>query len=556
MATLTAAIHNHVSSPAKGATETIRAAAAEAVGQGNAALPANNPQPRTLASLPATPPPPPFQVLAPPAHFVGRSTEIAQLQHALTQPSAPIYAVVGMGGAGKTTLATHVAHSVKEHFADGVLYANAATSDPLDILASWARTYGYDFSGLADVQSRAVAVRGLLAEKKVLIVLDNVLEASKVQPLLPSGACNPVLLTTRDLDVAHALNARALLLGELSAANSRQLLAQILGEERVQAEEEAAAQIGALLHYLPLAVEIVAQRLKSSPRQPLAQLAERLGDVAQRLGLEISDRAVRASFEVSWQAMTGELQRTFALLAVFAGRPFTATALAAIADAELYATEDQLFALEALSLVKAEGETHYRQHPLLADFGREKLVDAGAADARMAGYYFGFAQENRVNFDKLEPEWGNINAAIQTASRQEHWLLVIAFTDVLAQTWLSRARYGEARQTYALAQEAAVQLADETSQAENLLRWGEVCIEQNDYAEASQWLADSLRLHSKLRQQMGIAGVYFYQARHCHRTKQLRRSIGQVSRLSGDPSTTRRQSGDRCRAPGASQNPL
>lgn len=456
---------------------------------------------------------PPFQVLMPPPHFVGRRAEITQLQAGLTQPGAPIYALVGMGGAGKTTLASQVAHQVKAHFADGVLWANAATSDALDILASWARAYGYDFSGLADVASRGVAVRGILADKAVLLVLDNVLEASKVQPLLPSGACNPVLLTTRDLDVASALNAQPVLLGELSAANSRQLLAHILGEERVKTEEAAAAQIGALLHYLPLAVEIVAQRLKSRPRQPLAQMAERLQHEEHRLGLEISDRAVRASFEVSWQALDEDLQRIFALQAVFAGRPFSADAVAYLAGSGLFDIEDQLYTLVALSLLREEGERYFRQHPLLADFAREKLTNADQAYARITDYYYNFVQENKQKYATLEPEWGNLAAAIETAYQQGRWSLIIDFTDALANTWLTRGRFSEARHAYALAQKAAIELDDQVGQATALLRWGEMCIEQNDYAEARQLLTGSQHLHYNLEEDAGIAATYYYLAR-------------------------------------------
>ncbi len=472
----------------------------------------------TVTASQSTPLAPPFQALTTPPHFVGRETEIIGLQAGLTGSGAPVYALVGMGGAGKTTLAAQVAHLLRDEFTDGVLWANAATSTPLDILAGWARAYGYDFSGLGDLASRAAAVRGVLADKSVLIVLDNVLEASAIQPLLPGGAHNPVLLTTRDLDVAHALNAQALLLGELSAASSRQLLAQILGEARVHAEEEAAAQIGALLHYLPLAVEIVAQRLKSRPRQLLAQMAARLGDEAQRLGLEISDRAVRASFVVSWDALDEGLQRLFALQAVFAGRPFAAEAIAYLAERDLFDVEDQLYALVALSLLREEGERSFRQHPLLADFAQEQLAQADWASVdevygRMVEYYLAFAQENREAYDLLEPEWGNLMAATETAHRLAQWDQVLAFTNALQQTWLTRARYGEARRAYALAQEAVEKVPNDRKKAINFLRWGEVCIEQTDYAEARQLLMESLHLWYQFEEGAEIADARYHLSR-------------------------------------------
>ncbi|MEM7343940.1 MAG: BTAD domain-containing putative transcriptional regulator, partial [Chloroflexota bacterium] len=315
-------------------------------------------------ALPQTP----FQAPLPPAHFVGREDQMGELKTSLTQAGAQIYALVGMGGVGKTTLAAQTAHYLRDTFSDGVLWGNVAISTPMDILVNWGNAYDYDFSGLSDLESRAAAVRNLLNDKKILLIIDNVVTSRDIQALLPNGIDCATLLTTRDLDVAHALNAESLLLGELSAENARQLLVYILGEARVTAEEDAAQEICTLLQNLPLAVEIVAQRLKSRARQTLAQMATRLRATKNRMGLNISDQAVRASFEVSWEALDEELREIFPLLGVFEGRPFPAEAIAHIADIDVFDAEDHLYALTALSLLKEDGDIHFRQHPLLADF--------------------------------------------------------------------------------------------------------------------------------------------------------------------------------------------
>ncbi|HMN30083.1 MAG TPA: BTAD domain-containing putative transcriptional regulator, partial [Caldilineaceae bacterium] len=174
--------------------------------------------PASLA--PPRPTTPPFQAPSQLLHFVGREDELERLHDAIIQAGqARLCALVGMGGVGKSTVATHLAHALRAEFPDGVLWAHVAASDPLDVLSSWARALGYDFSALADVESRAAALRGVLAEKRILLVLDDVRSVARTRPLLVSGSQGATLLTTRDLDVATALNAQPYRLDELTPSS-------------------------------------------------------------------------------------------------------------------------------------------------------------------------------------------------------------------------------------------------------------------------------------------------------------------------------------------------
>ncbi|MEZ4863488.1 MAG: BTAD domain-containing putative transcriptional regulator [Caldilineaceae bacterium] len=455
----------------------------------------------------------PFQAIAPPVHFVGRRQEIDRLRAGLTAPGLQIRAIVGMGGVGKTTLAAQIAHAKRADFRDGVLWGNPLTSNALDILAAWASAYGYDFGQINDLSSRAAAVRGILAERHTLLIIDNVRQVSDIEPLLPSGGECAVLFTTRDLEVATALNAEVLLLDELEENDALELLRKILGDQRVEQEYMAAVELCTLCGELPLAVEIAAQRLKSRPRMKLAQMVARLGDVTHRLDLGISDRAVRASFAVSWAALDEGLQQLFPLLAVFEGRSFTVNAVAYLAALSVIDVEDYLFSLSALSLVREEGEDRYGQHPLLADFAREKLTDTAQAFCRCSDYYHMYVQEHAEDYTQLRPEWGNITAAIGLAYAQQRWQLVLDYTNLLAQTWLRQARYSEARRVYAWANQAAQMLGDELALATNLTRWSVVTIEQNSYAEAKQQLTTALQHWMNLEEDYGVADARFHLAR-------------------------------------------
>ena len=460
---------------------------------------------------------PPFQAPRQPHHFVERPAIVTTVRACLQRNHGPtICALAGMGGLGKTTLATHIAHATREDYPDGVLWAYAATSEPLDILAGWAQAYGYDFSGLSDIENRAAAVRGLLADKKALIVLDDVRSIARIRPLLPASVGCATLLTTRDQDIAAALNAQIYPLAELAPQDSYQLLVNVLGAARIAAERDAATAICQLLQHLPLAVEIAAQRLVARPRRRLADMAARLRHVQARLDLGISDHAVRTSFMVSWEALDGELQRLFALLGIFEGRSFTADALAHIAGVDAYTAEDQLFALAAISLVKEEDADRYRQHALLADFACEQLGEGDRqrdAQLGLASYYHSFAAQHRADYAALQPEWANLNAGIRLAHALGEGQLVLDYAEALSEAWFVQARHTEARQAYPLVREAAMRLEDEEALTACLLRWAEACIEQSDYVEAEALLTESRQIFQVIGDEVGVADVKYNLAR-------------------------------------------
>jgi len=464
----------------------------------NAAL-TSLPAPASVAplTLPLRPRPAvPFQAPPDKPQFVGRIDALSDLIAALTSDSeSQPCCIVGMGGVGKTTLAVHLAHMLHDHFTDGVLWANTATSEPLAVLDSWARAFDCDYSGLPDLESRAAAMRGLLADKRVLVVLDDVRSAEHARSLLPSGPQCAVLLTTRDVEIGVSLGAQLYPLSGLTLADCLQLMSYIVGEERVASEAACADEICGLLGNLPLAVEIASQRLASRRRWQLDDLADRLRDEGSRLReLRTHDQEVRVSFALSWEMLDDDLRRSFALLGVFEGRPFTPAAFATVAELDRRVASDHLYELEALSLVSEEGRVHYRQHPLLADFSREHLGTDHRASALMSWYYLAYATEYEQDYKTLEIEWENMLSGMRTAHELKIWQMVVDYAEALTPAWFARGRYTDARRGYEWAHTAADALNDQDAIGLCLNRWGQACIEQSDYEEAEKHLLHSLEV--------------------------------------------------------------
>jgi tetratricopeptide (TPR) repeat protein len=244
---------------------------------------------------------------------------------------------------------------------------------------------------------------------------------------------------------------------------------------------------------------------------PLTAMAARLHERKQRLGLAVSDLAVRTSFQISWEALDDELREVFAGMALFNGRPFAPPALAAVTNRDQYDVEDALYMLSALSLVRETGQTRYQQHPLLADFAAEKLADWDAPRRRYTAYYLHFARTNGDQPDKLSREWENLTAAITVASDLEEWQMLLDLTDDLSQSWLNYGRYDDALQAYQLAETAANTLQSDAALARVLLNRAKIEIERSDYDNAWDHLQTAERIYSQLEDGPGLANTYLNQ---------------------------------------------
>ena len=320
--------------------------------------------------------------------FTGREAVVAQVQRLLEgdrSTAIVISAIAGKAGVGKTALAVRVAHRLRPRFADGQLYVNlrgveAQALDPADVLAGFLRALGVEGAAIAEgLEERVQQFRTRLADRRVLVVLDNAADEAQVRPLLPASQGCAALVTSRTqlsgLEAAHPL-----CLDVLDPDQAVQLLAKLTGSGRVAAEPEAAAAIVRLCGWLPLAVRIAGARLASRPQWRLALLAERLADEHRRLDeLTTGDLEVRASVALSYHGRGEVERRLFRLLGLLGAPSIPAWVAAALLDTGPMEAEGLLERLVDAQLVEAAGQDQtgqlrYRLHDLLRVYARERLA--------------------------------------------------------------------------------------------------------------------------------------------------------------------------------------
>jgi DNA-binding SARP family transcriptional activator/tetratricopeptide (TPR) repeat protein/DNA-binding XRE family transcriptional regulator len=313
--------------------------------------------------------------------FVGRSAEIDRLAEALRATTGPgVHALNGMAGIGKTALAVHLGHRLAERFPDGQLFVDLHTHSgkhaPLTAQAALdalLRQLGIDGHRIPDQVDQAAALwRSLLVGRDVLVVLDDVADASQVRPLLPGGGADcQFLITSRNrltsLDAVNAVPLEALTGREAVA-----LFARVAGAGRLAGQDEQVAEVAQLCGFLPLAIRIAAARLRDRPLWTIDYLLSLLRNEHQRLSaLSAGDRSVGAALTLSYRHLTPSQQRLFRLLGDFPGVDIAVDAAAAVTDSGVEETASLLEDLVDVHLLHQPALGRYRFHDLIRDHARE-----------------------------------------------------------------------------------------------------------------------------------------------------------------------------------------
>jgi len=347
-------------------------------------------------------PRPPRQLPRQNPHFVGRNPEIQSLaslvEHARPGPGTGSIAVIGGSpGIGKTTLAVYWAHQVADRFPDGQLYVNLRGFDstrqvmePAEAVRRFLDALDVPAERLpVDLDAQAALYRSHLADRRMLVVLDNALDTAQVRPLLPGATTCLVLVTSRNqltglvaVDGAHPIT-----LDILSVDEAFDLLARRLGPHRLAAESEAVTEIIRVCAGLPLALSIVAARATIHVHLPLRTHVNELQHSSTRLDVLTTEEPgtdVQSVFSWSYRALTPPAARLFRLLGLHPGPEISTTAAASLAALDIPQIREPLAELVGASLLNEYDLGRYTFHDLLRVYAAALAHDIDPEDERVA----------------------------------------------------------------------------------------------------------------------------------------------------------------------------
>lgn len=318
------------------------------------------------------------------AHLVGRDRELSRLVGLLSDPGATrrVTVVSGQPGVGKSALAIRAAHLTADAFPDGRLYVDLLGTTPdtspltaLDVVHQLLRMLGCAEADLpVDLPAATARLRGTLAGRKVLVLLDNAQSAAQVRPLSAFGV---TLAVTARGNLTSLPHSRRLHLAPLSQPDATEVLAELLGTPAP--DRPAVGCLAALCAGVPLALHLAAARLTARPTWPVTALVTRMADQDRLLDeLHVDDLSTRASIAISYESLRrGEDDRAHAAAHLFChlgALPNDDVAAEEMSCPEVPAAEHAMEALVDSGLAESPEPGRYRVPRLVWLYAREIAV--------------------------------------------------------------------------------------------------------------------------------------------------------------------------------------
>ncbi|MFD9699286.1 ATP-binding protein [Lentzea sp. NPDC059081] len=479
----------------------------------------------SVGSAPDTPPVPRQLPFASPG-FVGRAEHLATLDRLPTDDgTTALAAVVGTAGVGKTSLVVRWAREAQRHFPGGTLYANlrgygpGQPATPGEVLADFLTALGVAPERVPPHQdARAALYRSLLADRRVLVVLDNANAVSQLRPLLPGGSGCVVVTSRSDLQgLEIGEGARRIPLPLLTGDEAADLVATVLGPR--PADPAAVAELVSACARLPLALRIAAGRIAVDPHVTVTDLVEELR--AQRWeALSVPDdeqHAVRTVFDWSYRRLTPDQALMFRRIGLLPVETFSVHVCAVLCDVEPHVARRLLAALAAQHLVEPHGKDRYTCHDLLRayaadlaeqDEDRDEVVDrllewvahhakkaflvlfpdrahlhAGARVTTSTSLELDFAGDDAV-WAWADAEFGNAAALVRTAARHDRPAITLLLADITCGQLGLVGRFDEALEVCGIGVRAAADLGDRRAEFLMAQHLGQLLSVVNDWQRA------------------------------------------------------------------------
>jgi tetratricopeptide (TPR) repeat protein len=496
--------------------------------------------------------PTPSQLPAP-GLLVDRKRDLGALEEARSgRLQSGVVLVSGPAGVGKTTLALHWAHAVREHFPDGHLFADmrghapGAPASTADVLGQFVRSFGVAPERVPErLAERAALFRSLTADRRIVVVLDDAISAAQVRPVLAASPGSVTVVTSRwRLAGLLAGGARGIQLDRLDMDAALELLTYTLGEDRTTADPDAVHQLAQLCAQLPLALSVAAARLATRPRWPVQEMVDALAHERRRLAaLSVGDdMEVRAALDLSYRALPADAARVYRLLGLYPGTAFDsgmAAAAVALPGDDTRRLLGILIDANLLDDISGASGGRYRFHDLIRLHAAEMadrddpetvrdeafrrmldwlLITAVAASEQVVPYRRDLARD--VEYESAEPrvfaaagealnwldeEFPNMLATVRAGVDRGQFIATWQLVSAVWPLFLYRGQYQQRLEFDQLGLEAARRSRDRRAEAKMLNRTGLALRDVGRLAEAAELFQEALAIWESLADDTRVA---------------------------------------------------
>ncbi len=485
--------------------------------------------------------PVPRQVPSLEGAFVNRREEIQRLDRLLDEGETgvtPVAVISGMHGMGKTSIGRYWAHANGDRFDGGQLHADfdelrqEGGVDITDLLGTFLRALGFDSEVIPDaLAERSALFISKVAEKRVLLLLDNVDHVAQIRPLVPGPSGSVVLVTSQGpLTELVGAGAAPIELTPLEEEDAAKVLARAAGDPaRLESEPDAVRELAGICAGLPIALKVCGSLLGREAHRPVSWLAAHLRDESarlERLALR-PEGSIEVVFTEAYRECDEPARLLYRRLGLHPGSSFTPHVAAAAAGISLEEASELLGALRRANLIEGRGE-RFRFHDLLRIHARQ-AAEAEEADEqreaavrRIVDFYVGASQamdfaiipvrlrlsepsllplpdgpcfgSTAAALDWFDAERANLLAVLRAAAAREWDVSAWRIGEALWLPYHNRKHYGEAIEVYSLAANAAARAGNDEAQSRLRSQLARAYLDLDDHTGAELELNHALDL--------------------------------------------------------------